>query len=218
MLALYRAERQADALAAYRRARDMLAAELGLEPGEDLRRLEQAVLRQEVPAAPPPARHNLPAPLTSFLGREQDLARVGQLLGEARLVTLTGTGGTGKTRLALEAGARVVAAPMRPALAAPIRARPVRLLSAGSAACPKPAAPARTSVPVTAKFAVWTWPRGPSASELTGWRDGRYPSLVAPSARNVVTKTGPAARPQYSRPRARLAGRSCARPGSTSKQ
>ena len=54
VLALYRGERQADALAAYRRARDMLAAELGLEPGEELRRLEEAVLRQEVPAAPPP--------------------------------------------------------------------------------------------------------------------------------------------------------------------
>ena len=108
VLALYRAERQADALAAYRRARDMLAAELGLEPGEELRRLEQAVLRQEVPAAALPARHNLPAPLTSFLGREQDLARLERLLGEARLVTLTGTGGTGKTRLALETGARVV--------------------------------------------------------------------------------------------------------------
>jgi predicted ATPase/DNA-binding SARP family transcriptional activator/class 3 adenylate cyclase len=107
VLALYRAERQADALAAYRRARDMLADELGLEPGEELRRLEQAVLRQEVPAAPPPARHNLPAPLTSFLGREQDLAKLEPLLGEARLVTLTGTGGTGKTRLAVEAGARV---------------------------------------------------------------------------------------------------------------
>jgi predicted ATPase/DNA-binding SARP family transcriptional activator len=108
VLALYRAERQADALAAYRRARDMLATELGLEPGEELRRLEQEVLRQEVPAAPPPARHNLPAPLTSFLGREQDLARLEGLLGEARLATLTGTGGTGKTRLALETGARVV--------------------------------------------------------------------------------------------------------------
>ena len=108
VLALYRAERQADALAAYRRARDLLAAELGLEPGEELRRLEEAVLRQEVPAAPPPARHNLPAPLTSFVGREQDLTRLERLLGEARLVTLAGTGGTGKTRLALEAGARVV--------------------------------------------------------------------------------------------------------------
>jgi predicted ATPase/DNA-binding SARP family transcriptional activator len=107
VLALYRAERQADALAAYRRARDMLAEELGLEPGEDLRRLEQAVLRQEVLAAPAPARHNLPAPLTSFLGREQDLAKLDRLLGQTRLVTLTGTGGTGKTRLAVETGARV---------------------------------------------------------------------------------------------------------------
>jgi predicted ATPase/class 3 adenylate cyclase len=60
-------------------------------------------------AAPAPAgRHNLPAPLTSFLGREEDLARVEQLLGQARLVTLTGPGGTGKTRLAMEAGTRVV--------------------------------------------------------------------------------------------------------------
>ena len=52
VLALYRAERQADALAAYRRARAMLAEELGLEPGGELRELAQAVLRQEVPAAP----------------------------------------------------------------------------------------------------------------------------------------------------------------------
>ena len=50
---------------------------------------------------------NLPVQLTSFLGREQDLAGLERLLGEARLVTLTGTGGTGKTRLALEAGTRV---------------------------------------------------------------------------------------------------------------
>ena len=84
----------------------MLAAELGLEPGEELRRLEQAVLRQEVPAVPPPARHNLPAPLTSFVGRDPDVAKVGALLGRARLVTLTGAGGTGKTRLAVETAAR----------------------------------------------------------------------------------------------------------------
>ena len=50
VLALYRSERQAEALAAYRRARTMLAEELGLEPGEELRQLEQAVLRQEIPA------------------------------------------------------------------------------------------------------------------------------------------------------------------------
>jgi len=82
----------------------------------------------------------------------------------------------------------------------------------------KPAAPARNSVPVTAKFAAWTRPRGPSASELTGWREGRYPGRVAPSVRNVVMKTGPAARPQYSRPRVQLAGRPCALAASTSTQ
>ena len=62
-------------------------------------------MRQEVPAAPPPARHNLPVRLTSFVGREQELAGLGKLLGEARLVTLTGPGGAGKTRLALESAA-----------------------------------------------------------------------------------------------------------------
>jgi predicted ATPase/DNA-binding SARP family transcriptional activator len=109
MLALYRSGRQADALAAYQRARAMLAEQLGLEPGPELRELERAVLRQEVPpVAQHLERHNLPAQLTSFVGREQDLAAVGKLVGEARLVTLTGAGGAGKTRLAVEFAAGVV--------------------------------------------------------------------------------------------------------------
>jgi DNA-binding SARP family transcriptional activator len=73
MLALYRSGRQADALAAYRRARTVLAGELGLEPGQELRELERAVLRHEVPPlARNWPRHNLPAQLTSFVDREQD--------------------------------------------------------------------------------------------------------------------------------------------------
>jgi predicted ATPase len=109
VLALYRCERQADALAAYRRARELLAEELGLEPGEELQRLEQAVLRHEVPAVTRHAQpHNLPAPLTSFVGRDRELTDLERLLGEARLVTVTGVGGVGKTRLALELAARLV--------------------------------------------------------------------------------------------------------------
>ena len=50
---------------------------------------------------------NLPAELTSFVGRREDLREVGRLLGESRLVTLTGVGGTGKTRLALRVGAKL---------------------------------------------------------------------------------------------------------------
>ena len=110
MLALYRAGRQADAIAAYRRARARLVEDLGVEPGAELRELERAILRQEV-ETPTPAehRHNLPAPLTSFIGRSVELDEIEQLLQKSRLVTLTGVGGAGKTRLALEIARRAVA-------------------------------------------------------------------------------------------------------------
>jgi len=109
MLALYRVQRQADALAAYRRARDVLDEELGLEPSEELKALEQAILRHEVPPpAPADERHNLPAPVSSFVGRENELADVERLLADHRLVTLTGVGGVGKTRLAVAAAERAL--------------------------------------------------------------------------------------------------------------
>jgi predicted ATPase/DNA-binding SARP family transcriptional activator len=103
MTALYRSGRQADALAAYRRARRLLADRLGLEPGEELRALEQRILRHdlEVETAVAP-RHNLPIQLTSFIGREEERRELSRLVPDAPLVTLTGVGGCGKTRLALE--------------------------------------------------------------------------------------------------------------------
>ncbi|MDQ3672595.1 MAG: hypothetical protein M3364_09220 [Actinomycetota bacterium] len=111
VIALYRCERQTEALAAYRRAYTLFSEELGIEPSEELQALELAVLRHEiVDAVPVEERHNLPAQLTSFVGREQELAALEHLLRTHRLVTLTGVGGAGKTRLALEAASRHVAA------------------------------------------------------------------------------------------------------------
>ena len=109
MLSLYHSERQAEALEVYREARDKLAEELGLEPSDQLRDLEQAILRQEVtPLRPPHTRHTVPAAVSSFVGREKELAEVTDLVARSRLVTLTGVGGVGKTRAALEAAGRLL--------------------------------------------------------------------------------------------------------------
>ena len=106
MLALYRCGRQPDALEAYGEARRVLSEQMALEPGPELRRLQEAILTHDPAIAPAPVaprrRGNLPAPSTSFVGREQELAQVVELLREHRLVTLTGPPGVGKSRLALE--------------------------------------------------------------------------------------------------------------------
>jgi predicted ATPase/DNA-binding SARP family transcriptional activator len=106
MLALYRSGRQADALETFQEARSVLADELGLEPGPDLRRLQDAILAHDPAIAAVPVdrrrRGNLPAASTSFVGRVEELRTVAALLHEHRLVTLTGPPGVGKSRLAVE--------------------------------------------------------------------------------------------------------------------
>ncbi|MDG6109977.1 tetratricopeptide repeat protein [Dactylosporangium aurantiacum] len=138
MRALHAAGRTAAALAEYDRVRRLLADELGADPSPDLAAIHLAILRAQPPAAASaapgaltgpapaaagpaadaalaaggiavPARQGPPAQLTSFVGRDRELAALARHIapgGGARLVTVTGPGGIGKTRLAVEAAGR----------------------------------------------------------------------------------------------------------------
>jgi WD40 repeat protein/DNA-binding SARP family transcriptional activator len=102
MLALYRSGRQADALEAYSEARHALVEQIGVEPGRELRRLHEAILRQD-PDLDPPVDVSGRTPL---FGREQELERLRSLWrhvrdGSSTTALITGAPGIGKTRLAL---------------------------------------------------------------------------------------------------------------------
>lgn len=129
MLALYRSGRQAEALSAYRAARKSLVDELGIEPGEQLRHLEHAILAHDTtlvfadtaetpepttPAAPPdrPVPQQLPADLPDFVGRAEQVAVCERALsGDAgtrvSIVVCTGAPGSGKSTLALRVAHRL---------------------------------------------------------------------------------------------------------------
>ena len=117
MLALYRSGRQIEALDAFQRHRRRLAEELGIEPAEELVALEQAILRHDETLGPPPGpsrsaappRGNVRLPVSSFVGRADELRRTVEALQGTAPVTLTGPGGVGKTRLAMESAAAAAA-------------------------------------------------------------------------------------------------------------
>lgn len=115
ILALYRAGRQADAIAAFQELRATMTDELGVEPGPELRTLEHRILTQdpelELTSGAPRRRdasglrtHCLPHPASSFIGRDVEVGRVVDAVTSNRLVNILGPGGVGKTRLVIAAG------------------------------------------------------------------------------------------------------------------
>jgi DNA-binding SARP family transcriptional activator len=129
MLALYRSGRQAEALEVCRRARTVLMEELGIEPGQGMRRLEAAILNRDpaldiestgrntgaraataIAEAHPAVPRRLPASIADFTGRQDQLAEIRQALADTddgevrygtRIVAISGKGGVGKSTLAL---------------------------------------------------------------------------------------------------------------------
>ena len=114
MRALYRSGRQAEALQVFQQTRQRLVEDLGIEPGQALRDLERAILQHDPELAPtavldesePLNNPNLPTPASSFLGRRSELQQAERRLAGCRLLTVSGPGGVGKTRFAIELAAR----------------------------------------------------------------------------------------------------------------
>ena len=99
MLALYRSGRATDARNLYAQLRDRLRTDLDIAPGDNITALDGAIARRDPTHAPPTP---IPAPASRFVGRRDELDRLTEQLGQTRLLTVTGPGGVGKTRIAVE--------------------------------------------------------------------------------------------------------------------
>lgn len=111
ILARYRVGRAAEALRSYQQIRQTLSEELGIEPTLALQELERRILFQDPSLGFKTGRrspHNLPAMQGSFIGRDKDIDAIAEMLRAHRVVTLTGSPGVGKTRLAIEVGRRLL--------------------------------------------------------------------------------------------------------------
>ncbi|HET6709279.1 AfsR/SARP family transcriptional regulator, partial [Amycolatopsis sp.] len=108
MRALVATGRDTEALLVYERTRETLADSLGVDPSPELAEVHVALLRGELGRRAEPRQTNLRAELTSYVGKDADVAAVRELIVEHRLTTVIGPGGSGKTRLATETARRLL--------------------------------------------------------------------------------------------------------------
>lgn len=105
MQSLAAAGRRTEALREFQAYRTVLLDDIGTEPGPDLVALDRAIARAATTTV---VHHDLPSEVSSFVGRAREIAEVRELIRDHRLVTLTGPGGSGKTRLALHVVSDVI--------------------------------------------------------------------------------------------------------------